>query len=1663
MTTARLPSGQTRRLFDSSFAGNGMTIHLRPRRKAWDWQIIKGGFFPRRPASGTTGLLAALLLFSGNALRAQVINFDVPGGESGGVNYSGQGACSDAGHNYWNPVVGNGTTGAGTNSDGATLSSITFTEAQSKNYEGDSPGTQGTPHALEYWWADASSLSVQTCALNNVPSGTYNLFLYGKNGDQNYADRGTIFTVSVGGTSYGSKSTVNSITSSFTAGNDYVEFSNIVVGQGGVITFTYTANTNVVRPSGSSDYSGTNNQGNFNGLQLADVSSSATLATVTNSSATGIRATSATLGGTVVSTGGSVPVVTIYYGPGNGGTNAAAWADSGSLGLASGDFSLVVSNLSPTTLYYFTAAAVNSVGTAWATPSESFATPAVALAQVSNLPASNITENAATLAANVLSTGGGATVVTIFCGTTDGATNALDWANSVDLGPQSGYGGQAVFNLSSNTTYYFTAQASNAAGVSWAAPSESFTTRAANPAPENAPAAPSICLSSGWQMQWASGVSDPGNVISQTNYQSPGWFQATVPGTVLTTLVNNGVYPEPLYGTNNDTIPDSLCLTGCWYRTVFNLPASYAGNRVCLSFAGINYAANVWINGSSAGTAQGAFARGIFDVTPYAKVGGENALAVLISPQPNPGTPHTNTTTYISDNGGVTASDGPTFLCSVGWNWLPTIHDRNTGIWQDVTVSGSGPVIIQNPYVTSQLPLPATNPAALTVQATLSNVTATAQSGMLAGVIGGIAFQQYFLLAPYATRTVTFNPANTPSLQISNPQLWWPNGYGPQNLYTLQLTALVDGLISDTNSVSFGIRQISYALPGSTNLALIVNGVPVIVKGGAWGMDEAMKRVPLARLDAQIHLHQQANFNLIRNWVGQSTSEDLFDLCDQYGIMLWDEFFQPNPSDGPDPNNVTLYLANVQDTILRFRNHPCIALWCGRNEGVPTPAAVELGDSNLVETLDPQRWYQASSTSGAGVSSGGPYDWQAPEDYYSVDVPFKTEIGCGVSVPTLEAIQAMMPSSDWEVINNDWADHDFLPGTQQGGVPYGYAYTIASRYGPYANLADFARKGQLANYEAHRAVFEGRLTELFQPVTGIINWMSHPSHPSFIYQLYGWDLEPNASLFGARKGCEPIHVMMNQNNWHLMVVNSTPQALSGLTVNTWVYNLDGSPRYAHTNTLAAAASTCTDLGAIAFPSGLSAVHFVKLQLFDSSNNLVSDNFYWRELVQDDLQALNTLPMVTLNVQATEQLNSSNCLLSVTLSNPAPVVALMTHLQLRQASSGLRVLPVFYSDNFVSLLPGETRTITLQAANSDLDGDLPLLTVDGWNVTVNPVASSANVAGVVPDTAAQAVNEIWPPATRINCGGSLIGFYEFLNSPNNWVGDTDYDTGSTTSTTATINTNSANAAPESVYQSERYGTSFAYTIPASGPNIVRLHFAEVKFGPGGREFNVTINGLQVLTNFDIAATGGESNAVVENFIAPANASSNVVIAFTTGAADLPKVCGIEIIPVTPVAPAGLSATPGNAKAALSWQTVSNAASYNVKRSMGSGLEVTITNVSNTGYTDMGLVNGTKYYYEVSAVNAGGESPNSTEVSVTPSAPSPFLITSFGVNRTALSISATNGPANGTYYLLSSTNIALPLSQWTPVLTNAFDSRGNLNLTTNIIDPSKAQGFYILQVP
>ena len=783
--------------------------------------------------------------------------------------------------------------------------------------------------------------------------------------------------------------------------------------------------------------------------------------------------------------------------------------------------------------------------------------------------------------------------------------------------------------------------------------------------------------------------------------------------------------------------PETLCHQDYWYRTSIKIPKAYKGRHVWLNFAGVNFTAQVWVNGKQVGAIKGAFSRGIFDVSPEVMPGKEAVIAVMISPQPHPGVPHEHT---IKDgvglNGGITAIDGPTFLSTIGWDWLAAVRDRDTGIWQKVTLSASGPVVVKDPLVTTDLPLPDTSSSDVTVHARLENISDEPQKGVLKGGFGDVTFAKEVEIAPHTSQVVSLDPKTTPALHVEHPKLWWPNGYGPANLYAMHLAFEVGGRVSDVQDFQFGVRKITYAVPDSEYLTISVNGVRVFVRGGNWGLDEALKRIPRERLEAQIRMHKQANMNLIRNWVGQSTEEDFYELCDKYGILLWDEFFQPNPSDGPNPTDIDTYMANVREKVLRFRNHPSIAVWCARNEGYP-PKEIDGKLRVMLGELEPTRLYQANSADGRGVSSHGPYHWRVPRDFYTFSEAFKTEVG-SISVPTLESIQGMMPQKDWETINDDWAQHDFAKGAQGGDT---YKDMIEARYGKVANLADFTRKAQLANYEAFRAMYEGRNAKLFGATTGVITWMSNPAQPSFVWQIYHHDLEANSSLFAVKKAGEAVHVQMNESNGQVEVVNNLPVELAGAMVHLWVYNLDGSVAFQRDFAAAAPASKEVDLGEIDFPSAVSPVHFVRLELRDAKGGLLSNNFYWRALPerQDDLRDLNSMAPVTLDAKVIRQDAGGKCLLTVTLHNPTTKVALMAHLQLHRKGTGERVLPAYYGENYVSLAPDETREITIEADAAQMKGQAALVLVDGWNVDVTPVSSAD--AGVALNANAQVAH--WP--------------------------------------------------------------------------------------------------------------------------------------------------------------------------------------------------------------------------------------------------------------------------------------------------------------------------------
>jgi hypothetical protein len=876
-----------------------------------------------------------------------------------------------------------------------------------------------------------------------------------------------------------------------------------------------------------------------------------------------------------------------------------------------------------------------------------------------------------------------------------------------------------------------------------------------------------------WRLIDAPSVMANGAALSRPGFDASKWQAATVPGTVLTTLVDRGVYPNPEHGLNNLAIPESLARQDYWYRTEFDVPADAAGRRLELTFNGVNYAAEVWLNGERLGDIRGAFVRGRFDVTDHVKPGNRTALAVRISPPPHPGIAQEESISAgVGENGGLEALDGPTFVATEGWDWIPSVRDRNTGLWQDVTLKATGPVRIGDPQIVTTLPKADNSEADVEIDVPVINPGDRPQTVEVRAAFDDVAVSKSVAAAP-GTTTVVFSPKEFPQLAVAHPKLWWPNGYGDPALHTANLAVAVGGSVSDTKAVRFGMRQITYELslmdsmgeqrrvevdfararqlgqdvvdvshegirkvaggwveslrPGAESspavhalpddplgpyLALRVNGVRIAARGGNWGTDDFMKRSSRERLEPFFRLHRDAHLNIIRNWVGQNTEDVFYDLADEYGLLILNDFWESTEDYQLEPDDVPLFLANAADVVARYRNHPSIAVWFGRNEGVPQPALNE-GMAALIHDLDGTRWYTGSSNR-IELQNSGPYDYRDPSTYFTEHAKgFSVESG-SPSFPTLEAFEAAVPAEDRWPISDSWAYHDWH---QSGnGATQGFMTTLATQFGAASSLPDFERKAQMMNYVTYRAMFEGFNAGLWRNTSGRLLWMTQPAWPSTNWQILSHDYDTHAAFYGVMKASEPVHVQLDLPDFGLTVVNTTRAPLTGLEVRARVFGLDDKLLADTRSKLDAPADQSVDAGKLALAPLLQAngVVLVKLELTDASGKVLSQNFYWQGADPAALQRLNAMPAKTLQLAADAMHAGDEVQVRVRLTNPGAGAALATKLTLKKPD-GSRILPAYYDDNYVSLLPDEHGEVVVTYPASAWSGRARIA-VRGWNVT-----------------------------------------------------------------------------------------------------------------------------------------------------------------------------------------------------------------------------------------------------------------------------------------------------------------------------------------------------------
>ncbi|MBN1309239.1 MAG: hypothetical protein JXA18_15045 [Chitinispirillaceae bacterium] len=822
----------------------------------------------------------------------------------------------------------------------------------------------------------------------------------------------------------------------------------------------------------------------------------------------------------------------------------------------------------------------------------------------------------------------------------------------------------------------------------------------------------------GWEMQDSSKVaSATGETISSPSYTAAEWYKATVPGTVLGTLVDQGVYNDPMVGQQMYDIPDlAKEQRRYWFRAKFN--ATFAeGQRVWIEFGGINYFATVYCNGQQVGTMYGAFKEAKFDVTDKA-VSGENVVAVKIRGNYYPGDLHKQRLTgNCGPNGGVMSRDGPTFIASQGWDWIPTIPDRDMGIWKPVYVRVTGPVVIRHPWIkTTDV---STASATVPLQVTLRNSTAAAVSGTLDAGIDNNALK-------FESKTVTV-PANDTlnvsftSLTMTNPRLWWPNGYGEPNLYDCRISFTPDGgTVSDSVQFNFGVRQFTFQ-DVSSGLIISCNGQRILARGGNWGMDDAMKKWDLHKLETQVRYHKEMNFNMIRDWLGGTDRDPFYDYCDRYGLMVWSDFWEPHSADQPNPvDDQANFIANMRDKIYRTRNRACVAIWCARNETAPTTAFLT-ALKNFHTELDGTRIVLASSGSGS-VHSGGPYTYTSPANIYSVLTGFHTELG-GQCIPSYESVTAM--GLKWPIDQTSWSFHDFCVLNAR---PTDYTNVMTTLYGTPDNLKDCCTRAQLINYDAWRAYLEGLQAKRFNGATGLLIWMSNCVWPSLVWQTYDYYLEGTGAMYGAQKGSEPVHIMYyGSGSYNVSVVNNTPRAISDYSATGTTYNLDGSQVWTKTAavSVAADAANTNALGA-AITKGTSTPYFLDLKLKDGSGGLVSKNFYWLPNSGSDISNMLKMTKAALAMTTSEAEWSREGVentISFKIANTASVCAIACRLKLTR-QSGERILPCHYNDNYFSFAPGDTQEVVIRFDEVDRKSEVPKLVVSGINVDEKPLAVPA---------------------------------------------------------------------------------------------------------------------------------------------------------------------------------------------------------------------------------------------------------------------------------------------------------------------------------------------------
>jgi beta-galactosidase/beta-glucuronidase len=884
-----------------------------------------------------------------------------------------------------------------------------------------------------------------------------------------------------------------------------------------------------------------------------------------------------------------------------------------------------------------------------------------------------------------------------------------------------------------------------------------------------------------FELQSSAIVKGSGALLSTTGYAADNyWYPVNVPSTVLTGLVENHVYADPYTGMNNMLIPDASDSFNkqwnleqysflpndpnpwkkpYWYRTAFMVPESDRGKHFQLIFKGINYRAEVWLNGkliADSSQMVGMFAQYSLDISSQVDPGFKNELAVKIYPLDYPGLPSHPQINALGDfyaNGGPTGDIGKnvTMLCSIGWDWIPEVHDRNIGIWQPVFLRTSGQVVVQDPQIITTLPgLPDTTLAKISLHLSLGNFSDHTERGQLKITIvpetfagAAVTILKEATVQSHGSTHIDLDAGEVSQLILHHPHLWWPNGYGKPDLYRIRLQYLTGNEISDDTSFSFGIRQVGSretTVNGWARREFYVNGIKIHLNGGAWVPDMMLRR-DSTRYDDELRLSRNGNVNLLRIWGGGVTPPDIFfELADRYGLLVWQDFWVTGDTQGEFkgsnkwPFQGDVFIRNVTSTILRIRNHPSLLVWTGGNEGHAREELYNAMRDNI-SSLDGTRPFVPSSSGFAklptgwkaswpddkpgGVYSGGPYSWVDEAQYYRLvdrgrDWLFKDETGIPSQV-NYDILPRMIPNLEPDStlpfpLNNTWGYHDACVGN---GHYERYYQAMVDRYGAPASLREFSDKMQMVNAASYKGIFESAAHRLNE-TGGVILWKLNAAFPSVVWQVYDWYLDANAGYYAMQNTLQPLHIQLNLDDSTIAVVNRTDRSHHGLKVEATIYSVDGKTLYHHEAGLDTDTTGEQESFSLAeWLSGQEALQFIELSLRNAAGKTLSRNVYWMA-PKHDYKGINAMPEAAVDISQSGY-SSSNSLKEWRLrfTNRSGKFAFFMHPELREDEA--LILPAFWSTNYFSLAPGESIEVTVGCPARKITGTAVTVLTRGWNV------------------------------------------------------------------------------------------------------------------------------------------------------------------------------------------------------------------------------------------------------------------------------------------------------------------------------------------------------------